>query len=360
MTTRSSEGRKSKEDLAGGYFLTLYTFKQDLEHLSSEYGLSDYRSNNPCELCPCNKMEGDWPMNYHNFNDSASWMRKCYTAAQWNAAHPEPHYLFEEKHITSLNVEPDEAHILHLGVSQYCLGSIMWLLCYSRPSLSKSPAENLQAVWQEVQAEYRRRSTPTQLTNMKIRTFTDPDQWASTYPKLRAKAAETKDLVRPLAFVWDRFCTPGDVDHSRISQMLHTLVELQQVLHDNKEKAILPLSEAIRFRRLVKSFLKDYSLMANAADREHVCLFSMVPKCHWLWHLGERALWINPRRSCCLLDEDFVGRMKGVVSSCSVGTALLIIQSKVAEQYCCGFFSRSGIVANAERGREAAARVGFF
>ena len=169
-------------------------------------------------------------------------------------------------------------------------------------------------------------------------TFTYPETWHHHIQKLRAKAAGTKDLVRPLSFAWDTCCTPGDVDRSRISQMLHTLVELQQVLHDNKEKAILPLSEAIRFRRLAKSFLKDYSLLANAADREQVCLFSMVPKCHWLWHLGERALWINPRRSCCLLDEDFVGRMKGIVSSCSAGTSLHNIQSKVIEQYSYGFF----------------------
>ena len=143
---RSPQGRKANEDLAGCYFLTLYTFKQDLEHLASEYGLSDYRSGSPCELCPCNKTEGVWPMNYHNFNDSASWMRKCYTAAQWNAAHPEPHYLFEQKHITCLNIEPDEAHVLHLGVSQYCLGNILWMLCYMCPSLLKSPAENLEGV----------------------------------------------------------------------------------------------------------------------------------------------------------------------------------------------------------------------
>ena len=49
------EGDKAGTTLAGGYFLTLYLLKQDLDHLARDYLLADYRSGQPCELCPCNK-----------------------------------------------------------------------------------------------------------------------------------------------------------------------------------------------------------------------------------------------------------------------------------------------------------------
>ena len=64
---RSLEGRRANTELAGGMFLVLYTLKQDLDHLVSEYGLADYRSNQPCELCPANKISGDWPSNFPQF-----------------------------------------------------------------------------------------------------------------------------------------------------------------------------------------------------------------------------------------------------------------------------------------------------
>ena len=129
---RSVEGMRAKQPLAGNYCLALYTFKQDLDHLALQYKMSDYRTTHRlCEICPCNKVVGDWPNNYNNFNLDAAWMQKGFTASQWAALNPDPHPLFKEEHISCHNVEPDEAHILHLGTSQYLAGSILWMMVYS-------------------------------------------------------------------------------------------------------------------------------------------------------------------------------------------------------------------------------------
>ena len=120
--------------------------------------------------------------------------------------------------------------------------------------------------------------------------------------------------------------------------MLQALCDAQEILQLHAALPILPLDVAKRFRNLIHLFLQLYSQLANAADREGVCLFAMVPKHHWLWHLGERSLLVNPRKSCCLLDEDYVGKVKQIVRSAAHGTALHVIQSKVADQYKFGFF----------------------
>ena len=100
----------------------------------------------------------------------------------------------------------------------------------------------------------------------------------------------------------------------------------------------MPRPAAIEFRNAVREFLQEYSKLANSADEEHVMLFATVPKHHWVWHMGDRGMLINPRKSCCLLDEDYIGRLKEVVASCANGTALHVIQAKVAEQYRIGFW----------------------
>ena len=120
--------------------------------------------------------------------------------------------------------------------------------------------------------------------------------------------------------------------------MINKLVELQRILHTHSSEPILPLAVARRFQSPVKGFLHDYSLMANAAEREDVLIFNVAPKHHNLSHLGDRALWLNPRQTCCLLDEDYVGKFKIVVSAWAHGTASHAIPNKVAEHYRCGFF----------------------
>ena len=130
----------------------------------------------------------------------------------------------------------------------------------------------------------------------------------------------------------------GDVDARRLLHVLDTLSELQGILHAHSAAAILPLDSALRFQTLVRSFLQEYSLLVNAAGREKIVLFAMVPKHHWFWHLGDRALWINPRRSCCLIDEDCVGKIKLVVAACTHGTPTHEVQNKVAEQWRLGFW----------------------
>ena len=118
--------------LAGGYFMSLYIFKQDLDHIAKEYGVGNYRMANPCALCACEKKSGGaWPLAFNNITAGARWRTTAYTASQWNAKYPDPHPLFQQGHITSLNIEPDEAHVLHLGVGQHVIGSVMWLMIYS-------------------------------------------------------------------------------------------------------------------------------------------------------------------------------------------------------------------------------------
>ena len=59
--------------------------------------------------------------------------------------HPNPHYMFQLPWLSCLNIDPDELHIVYLGVAMYLLGSVLWLLCYD--VLPGSPQDNMSVVW---------------------------------------------------------------------------------------------------------------------------------------------------------------------------------------------------------------------
>eukprot|EP00972_Heterocapsa_arctica_P047009 6937322-Heterocapsa_arctica.AAC.1 len=63
-------------------------------------------------------------------------------------------------------------------------------------------------------------------------------------------------------------------------------------------------------------------MLAHRADARGHLLWNWAPKFHWLWHFGKRAQYLCPRRGACLIDKDYVGKIKVVGQACSSGAAL--------------------------------------
>ena len=103
----------------------------------------------------------------------------------------------------------------------------------------------------------------------------------------------------------------------------------------------MPLEKAGRFKELVTDVLKDYTILANKADGDHLLLWSMTPKWHWLYHLSDRSRLINPKVTSCMVDEDYAGQIKVIVASCATGTPMHKVPEKVAEKltWCMHFNS---------------------
>ena len=98
------------------------------------------------------------------------------------------------------------------------------------------------------------------------------------------------------------------------------------------EIVFLPLPTAHSFQAKVNEVLSLYSFLAQRADAEGLCLWRFVPKLHYWYHLGERCVYLNPRVTSCWIDEDYVGKVKAVVVSCTMGTPMHSVPAKVAEK----------------------------
>ena len=114
------------------FFGVVWTIKGDLDWFAKGLGLRHYGSNQPCDFCKVNKKgpANMWPT---NFAKRAPWKSAMTTFEEWRGALSDRHcVLFKELEYLSMhNIEPDELHIVHLGVSRYLLGSVLWLLTYS-------------------------------------------------------------------------------------------------------------------------------------------------------------------------------------------------------------------------------------
>ena len=76
------------------------------------------------------------------------------------------------------------------------------------------------------------------------------------------------------------------------------------------------------------------------ADAKGLLLWPVRPKHHWLWHLGQRASFLSPRKAACFLDEDFMGKVKKVMQRCTASLALHKVPGKFLQKYRWGRYVR--------------------
>ena len=108
----------------------------------------------------------------------------------------------------------------------------------------------------------------------------------------------------------------------------------------HSDEVMLPIARVHSFRNAIDVFLANYTWLAACSDARGQLLFNVTPKFHWLWHLGERSMYLHPRRAACMIDEDFVGVMKEVVRASSAGTKGHKVQMTVCDKYRFGMAYR--------------------
>ena len=95
----------------------------------------------------------------------------------------------------------------------------------------------------------------------------------------------------------------------------------------------MPDDVALDFRRHMDVFLLAYTWLGAEADKLHELRFTAAPKLHWAWHLAYKAFYLNPRRSACFLDEDFVKHCKTLGAKCTASTQLHRVPLSMMTKY---------------------------
>lgn len=333
----SDDEKLANTPLAGGLRCVLFLIKGDLDYFANHFHLRHYNSNEMCDFCPAHRDMSDPTMCYNNFSAAAKWMRLLFTIAQWLATYggSAPHYIFQVAGVSHYSIEPDELHIMYLGTVQYMLGSILYLLVYK--ILRERPEENMNKVWAVISQFYKDNHISVQYTNLTLTSFVDTRKPHGHYPRLKGKGAETKNVVEAVHHAWLTLVPDTFESKAEIANMLRHQVEAQNILHDFSSDLFLPKEVACQFQEHIQNVLLTYQRLAAAADASGDLLWNQPTKFHWLYHLAERSHFLNPRKACTMLDEDYVGHIKDLTHACAAGTELHDMVTKSAEKYRWGF-----------------------
>ena len=330
--TRPSERSLANQPLAGGYFGVLYALKGDADYFAKSLKLHHYNSNALCDLCPATRRIADRSLLYNNFDRDAVGQRSLYDAQTWRALYDGKflHWLFNLTGVNNLMLEPDELHVMHLGVTQYLLGSVLHILVFS--VVEGQPDRAMEAVWKMVCRYYKDEHPDCQYTNLTINSFCNKEKPFAGFPRLKGKGAEVKDLLPGICKIW-REVARGHPQYEAINEVVTALCDVQQTLRAHARDMFLPQAAVDTLQTRIDDFLIGYQSLAAAAEASGELLWSNPSKFHSLWHLGDKGRYLNPRRTNCFVDEDFVGQIKGLVHSCAAGTELHAMIGKAMEKY---------------------------
>ena len=333
---------ESKQKLADDMFWVAWGMQQDLDFSLKCYEMKSYNANDPCDFCPCSKLSADPKMKPTYFGKDATWMKLLYTPKEWRRLNPNMMELFKVfAFLSSQNLEPDEMHILYLGLWQYHAGYILWLLVYRL--MPGTPAENMNNLWSEILLEYQSMAPTKQYTSIVLGSFTQASRPRKNYPRLKGSAAEVKWVIWPLGAVWVKHKRAGNMYDNRVLASLNSMLEIQVLIDECSNDMFMEIPKVFELREKVRDLLNHLVWLANEVDKpvpdpESLFqpgdkLFTVPPKSHWCWHLGWRAMWLSPRRGACYAGEDFQRLLKSLAATSTASCPMHLVPRTMSMKY---------------------------
>ena len=115
--------------------------------------------------------------------------------------------------------------------------------------------------------------------------------------------------------------------------MLEHQLIAQRVLHDYKDQTFLPVQSANDFAQAIAGVHHMWSLVANDSDKKGLNIWNTPTKLHYLHHLGEKAMFLNPRRGNTMVEETYMGVCKTLAKSCLHSTDDVNMPKAFMEKY---------------------------
>ena len=186
--------------------------------------------------------------------------------------------------LTTKMVRGDCLHILFCkGVLGHFLGSIMHYLCWhDGPGKVQAvaPEKRLGAMFEAIQREYVRQSSPTRVTNLRLSMICDPKQPHASFAHLDLKAAETKHILHAFLLVCKALLDEGVAEEKAMLQAMQCMSKLIKLF--DEADAFLTEAEWHKAMSLEKGFSDYYALLSAWAPEKGRKLFNIIHFSTWL------------------------------------------------------------------------------
>lgn len=322
--------------LCNGLKGVLWCIQGDHEFFSNALLLPHWASHYPCWECDAQKEPKPVKLWYKTLEKG----KQGFTLVSNEEARLHPrsnHPLFSGVigGLTTKMVRGDCLHILFCkGVLGHFLGSIMHYLCWhDGPGKVQAvaPEKRLGAMFEAIQREYVRQSSPTRVTNLRLSMICDPKQPHASFAHLDLKAAETKHILHAFLPVCKALLDEGVAEEKAMLQAMQCMSKLIKLF--DEADAFLTEAEWHKAMSLEKGFSDYYALLSAWAPEKGRKLFNIVMKCHTFQHLVANSKYLNPKTHWTFSSEDFVGKISLLTSSVSPGVSSTRLSVKVAPKY---------------------------
>ena len=176
--------------------------------------------------------------------------------------------------------------------------------------------------------------------NLRLNMFLDPRSPHSTFPRLKGRAAEVRNLGPGLLAAFQQHMDSGSQVDKQIKLALKASVRFEEILTEHKDAVQLPESAVVELQSAVHAFLMCCSALAHKFREEGRPVFNVTVKFHYLAHAALQAKHLNPRLGWCYAGEDYMAKIKRVAASCLRGTPAHLVSGKMAAKYVQGMHAR--------------------
>ena len=140
------------------------------------------------------------------------------------------------------------------------------------------------------------------------------------YPRLKAKAFETKLTLEAAKWLWRSESYPNDQSHKWIQLGLDASCRMEDILKENQHMYALPESASKELAECLTKYLTLHVALESHYSKQGLKLFqSGTFKGHWLLHGVAESIHCNPLHLSCYSGESFMHTCKQLMQSCLVG-----------------------------------------
>ena len=292
----------------------------DLDELCNTYQLAHFNSNTPCFWCPADMDVCPWS----DFSSTSPCFSQAYSPPSDGSDVPKPngHAVWTIPGLTIHSILWDILHGLDLGPSQHVIGNCFFDFCQNS-LLGTNRAERLAWVWDRLRHFYSAARPPSKLDNLTLRmTMDDPDRPYSAFPKLKAKANESRHILPFLLNILDDplIARHPDADPEYIHNRRATVLYLCRFygLIDTPDM-FLSGAAVTEAQECVDCFLLHYNWMTSYAIAHRRMQWQITIKFHYFKHAGVSLRWLNPKHGSTYPFESYVGAIAKIGRSASYG-----------------------------------------
>ena len=158
------------------------------------------------------------------------------------------------------------------------------------------------------------------------------------FPKLHAKAAETKGLLKPVSAALLHFADQDPSQREVLETMVRVLNDSHSIdlLVDGMNEARVLPQQGKELELLVMNLNVGTTKLCHFFHKQAIQLFNFVPKNHYLFHLAMLGQHMSPKLAWCYSGEDLMHKVKTLAQGSFRGTRVKHLGNKVLAKYLVG------------------------